>query len=115
MATWKTCKDCLHFEDCSHIGRYQKFITNNKPSCFYFKDRSRIIEPLCNVGDTVWMLDDGEKFTFKSKVDEIRILSGNRISYHFENAYDWFETSDFGKIVFLSEEAAEQIIGGNKV
>nr|DAZ25487.1 MAG TPA: hypothetical protein [Caudoviricetes sp.] len=70
------------------------------------------VEILCNVGDTVWLLDGDEKFEFKSKIDEIRISSENRISYHCENAYDWFETSDFGKIVFLSKEAAEQMLGG---
>ena len=71
------------------------------------------VEILCEVGDTVWLLGVSKKFTFKSKVDEIRILSGSRILYHCENAYDWFEKSDFGKIIFLKPEDAEQMIGGN--
>ena len=103
----EACKDCICYDVC------EASITadENYPE----RKRSHIVELLCDVGDTVWLLDDSRKFTFKSKVDEIRILSRNRISYHFENAYDWFETSDFGKTVFLSEEEAEQIIGGNEV
>lgn len=112
-----TCKECLHFEVCDGGSSIDEFMEQGtytdgvENDCETFKDRNCIVELLCNVGDTVWLLDG--KFAFKSKVDEIRILSGNRISYHCKNAYDWFETSDFGKTVFLSAEDAEQMIGGN--
>ena len=99
------CKECLNYYICGDIW-------NDKAErCKHFRDRNHIVELLCNVGDTVWLLDG--KFAFKSKVDEIRILSESSILYHCENAYDWFEKSDFGKTVFISAEDAEQMIGGN--
>ena len=71
------CKECLNYYICGNIW-------NNKAErCKYFRDRNHIVELLCNVGDTVWLLDG--KFAFKSKVDEIRILSESRILYHCEN------------------------------
>ena len=99
------CKECLNYYICGDIW-------NDKAErCKPFRGRNHIVELLCNVGDTVWLLDG--KFAFKSKVDEIRILSESRILYHCENAYDWFEKSDFGKTISLRPEDAELMIGGN--
>lgn len=99
------CKECLNYYICGDIW-------NDKAErCKHFRDRNHIVELLCNVGDTVWLLDG--KFAFKSKVDEIRILSESRILYLCENAYDWFEKSDFGKTISLRPEDAELMIGGN--
>lgn len=99
------CKECLNYYICGDIW-------NDKAErCKHFRDRNHIVELLCNVGDTVWLLDG--KFAFKSKVDEIRILSESRILYYCENAYDWFEKSDFGKTISLRPEDAELMIGGN--
>lgn len=49
-----TCKDCIHYEVCKDLAdalEMEGCICNHY---FHFKDKSRIIELPCNVGDTVY-------------------------------------------------------------
>lgn len=59
-----TCKDCYHYEKCyfealkkSHLtgSDYREIVCiDNQIICKYFKDKSRIIELPCNIGDYVY-------------------------------------------------------------
>ena len=48
-----TCKDCIHYDVCG----FNEYINFNE-ICSNFKDKSRIIESPCKIGDTVYYLDD---------------------------------------------------------
>lgn len=54
-----TCKDCIHYAICS---KKHWRIESNKYTCERcndFKDKSRIIELPCKVGDEIYVLNIG--------------------------------------------------------
>lgn len=51
-----TCKDCIHYDVCSDLMAQLHW----KPElCITFKDKSRIIELSCKIGDTVYYVYNG--------------------------------------------------------
>ena len=63
----KTCKDCIHYDVCllerdnskdklTADGLFKKA----EEDCAYFKDKSRIVELPCKVGDTIWIVERDE-------------------------------------------------------
>ena len=119
-----TCKDCLYWEACNeyrgafwgHKAQYSSPIINaSADSCIFYKDRSRFVELPCKVGDTVYIIarisgkeeiiqDSVESFTISSFVDNTPIILFDGIE-----TCDW-DSSDFGKRVFLTKEEAEQAL-----
>lgn len=113
------CKDCIHYDAC-------KFYNKNLPEeydpiewqCDNFKDKLRIIELPCKVGDTVYLVDF-EYGIYKCIVNDIQILSDNEpvytLYFYSQNGYEaaeleWdidIERDCFGKTVFLTKEQAE--------
>lgn len=59
----------------------------------------------CNVGDTVYYIDDC--YVYSDKVNSIDIRKEND-EYIFTIAYMDYREEDFGKTVFLTQEQAEQ-------
>ena len=47
-----TCEDCIHYDVCG-FNEYKDF----NEICSFFKDKSRIIELPCKVGDMVYVLE----------------------------------------------------------
>jgi hypothetical protein len=88
--------------------------------CPMYKDKSRIVELPCKVGDTVYVLD--EYRIAKSTINTIEVGGENKLYYEAlcyasnadepEELIDAFdlEDEDFGKTVFLAKEAAEQAL-----
>ena len=119
-----SCKDCLHIEVCKEYHKMfwgSKSLVDSKidetepENCLYFKDRSRFVELPCKVGDTVYSIarisgkeeiiqDSVESFTISSFVDNTPIILFDGIE-----TCDW-DSSDFGKQVFLTKEQAEQAL-----
>lgn len=102
-----TCKDCLHVEACLE--------SDKDLICRDYKDSSRFVELPCKVGDTVYIIarisgkeeiiqDSVESFTISSFVDNTPIILFDGIE-----TCDW-DSSDFGKQVFLTKEQAEQAL-----
>ena len=55
-----TCKDCYHYDVCAIHGIDVENTTFKKELCCgEFKDKSRIIELPCNVGDEIYVLNRG--------------------------------------------------------
>ncbi len=50
-----TCKNCIHYQDCKN---YTDTLEGNEVEklCFYFKDKSKIIELPCKVGEDVYII-----------------------------------------------------------
>lgn len=114
------CENCIHKKPC---GEYQqKFLSHLKnlkvTECPYYKEKDKVIELPCKVGDTVWFIKScftyakspmsGMVCMFKSfsKVGTITygvIMDGSNINRSFT-------TYDIGKTVFLSREEAEKAL-----
>lgn len=61
-----TCKDCIHFDRCKGLYRFERLQRAVSKGCPYFKDRSRFVELPCKVGDTVYYFNsDGEIYSQK--------------------------------------------------
>ena len=53
-----TCKDCIHYDVCAINGIDVENTTFKKELCCgEFKDKSRIVELSCKVGDMVYVLE----------------------------------------------------------
>ncbi len=123
-----TCKDCLHIEVCKEYHKMfwgSKSLVDSKidetepENCQYFKDRSRLVELPCKVGDTVYFNNVHLRY---AKVIAIYIdASGGMfdldISTNIETVagYEHFINKDYtfediGKRLFLTKEAAEQAL-----
>jgi hypothetical protein len=126
-----TCKDCLYYEPCSVLNAEFKkhpkdFIETDlcAKQCTTFKDRSRLVELPCKVGDTVYMITEQTQKVGRKKVtktviveccvDNFRIGDAGYPSAALcdnENAWCYgVEPKMFGEIIFLSREEAEQAL-----
>ena len=92
-----TCKDCFHVEACTAFSAIIHAARDAEKGCEHFKDRSRIIELPCKLGDPVF------------------IIGGKYRHGRFEK---WINPSKFrlsdleklGKTVFLTHEEAEEAL-----
>lgn len=108
-----TCKDCIHDDVCEYkkifcekFDRLFDFI-DIETECKHFKDKSRIIELPCGVGDTFYAIVNGQIIAyncvgfkyghsaFTEKNNELLLLT----------VYDM--EFEFGEEAFLSNEEAE--------
>ena len=122
------CENCYHFHMCDLQYRLEEH-----QDCKYYKDKSLIIEPLCEVGDTVWRiedvwhLDDKETWTYHYEKEVLEFMVRS-ISIFCNSKGRWTKTfricevengktinnqrnidfDDFGKTVFLSCEEAKK-------
>ena len=110
-----TCKDCYHYDVCCELMKQLHW----KPEpCNSFKDKSRIIELRCKVGDKIYVLNRGN-IPQKMILDEPDIrchcakednlcmaLCDDKkhgiCAYRFKN-----DGSDIGKKVFRTKSEAE--------
>lgn len=112
-----TCKDCFNCDVCRtlFLRRIQKETINNIDICDHFKDKSKIVELPCNVGNTVYVI-------YVNKIYKCKVYG---INIYRKSDWDWFAflcngtsskinriyyLSDIGKTVFLSPEEAENVL-----
>lgn len=108
------CKDCFHNDVCE---KKHYHYANNKcrndidfveKVCNFFKDKSKIVELPCKVGDTVyniyWWKDVQKKCKGKDGKTYYRT---ERQHYVQKSTFDLFDYRNFGKTVFLTKEEAE--------
>lgn len=112
-----TCKDCINYTECcnSFLEDFCMVLDPERAICGIFRDRSRFVELPCKVGDTVYIIarisgkeeiiqDSVESLTISFFVDNTPIILFDGIK-----TCDW-DSSDFGKRVFLTKEQAEQAL-----
>ena len=113
-----TCKDCIH-EECCKIWESNElyFDKVEQNGCIAFKDKSRIVELPCRIGDKVYKLT-------RNKVKECEVVfvgisADEKCSYF--NFVENYEDGTFyksysmvfdviGKTVFLTREEAEEAL-----
>lgn len=114
------CKECIHYRICleylSFIAK-EKFdeppfpAENAETTCEHFKDRTRIIDLPCKIGDTVYFIG---KHIYCDTIDKISIekLSDKDVFYraYCEQCRMPLEFEEFGKIAFLTQEEAERAL-----
>lgn len=89
-----TCKDCFHVEACTAFSAIIHAARDVEKGCEHFKDRSRIIELPCKLGDTVFII--GGKYR-AGRVEKWINTGKFRLS----------DLEKMGKTVFLTQEEAE--------
>ena len=61
-----TCKDCIHFDRCKGLYRFERLQKAASKGCSYFRDSARFVELPCKVGDTVYYFNSaGEIYSQK--------------------------------------------------
>lgn len=109
-----TCKDCLHIEVCKEYHKMfwgSKSLVDSKidetepENCQYFKDRSRLVELPCNLGDEVFYFDTAGRI-YTSKITQFIHGSTGLLL----DSDVMFNSNLVGKRFFFSREAAEQAL-----
>ena len=102
-----SCKECIHFDRCKGLYKFDRLQKAVSKGCSYFRDRSRFVELPCKAGDTVYSVhghpDYGYKIEALQAQDVALICSSGELSYSKRLNY-------FGKTVFLTREEAEQAL-----
>ena len=98
------CKNCLHYAVCGYA-------LNSKTiyECYFFTDKSKIIELPCKVGDICWFIRNNK--IIKTTVEKIVLKEKGRL-YLKLSCNSLYETScrSIGKTVFFTYEEAEQAL-----
>lgn len=110
-----TCKECYHFGLC----RYNSNVSNadNLEICDDFKDKSKIIELPCKVGDIVYVIYD--KYVTSAKVlaayidqaggmFDLQIKTKNETTTGFKSVID--KDNYTFQTVFLTKAEAEKAL-----
>lgn len=109
-----TCKDCYHYKVCGyHIDEETDLSVDE---CLDFKDKSKIIELPCNVGDTVfvpWKYEEVKGIGF-AEIESFKIYTSDNIPIFFLEDFEsdiemctHFTKDDIGETVFLTRDEAE--------
>lgn len=117
----KFCKDCIHYEVCDRYTAPNESYPE-VDGCKCFKPKSRFIELLCAVGDTVYMPWEFDGAKGVAILTVMHIIFDTLHAYiktdlisdcdEYLAAYNYgkFNFSDFGKTVFLTKEEAEKAL-----
>lgn len=110
-----TCKDCIHCDVCSDweniCNKMSLFSTIKKEVCKDFKDKSKIIELPCKVGDMVYIIATISCTITHTKVIGIWSYKGNTTII---TELGGIQPDAWGKTVFLTREEAEQALRDGK-
>ena len=109
-----TCKDCIHYDVCL-LGACVEGVTG---TCLNYKDKSRIVELPCKVGDTLYYpwAYDGTSGIAMLEVASFGVYWGNEWLAFIEDPEsdmpmpNCFSEEDFGKTVFLTREEAKEAL-----
>lgn len=113
-----TCKDCIHYDVCTDFFSLQKRefaqdFNGSEVACEHFKDKSRILELPCKVGDKVYHLQKVfNESTLKTEtIVKTRVIDFvATTSFLSESDGLIFGEKDFGTTVFLTREEAEEAL-----
>lgn len=114
------CENCIHTKPC---GEYQqKFLSHLKnlkvTDCPYYKDKDKVIELPCKVGDTVYGIFAKEVYPKEITRFEInpytkpQLWIGTKFDFASESINRW--DLAIGKTVFLTRKEAEKALKEGK-
>ncbi len=112
------CKNCLHYAVCGYA-------LNSKTiyECYFFTDKSRIIELPCKVGDYLYTNSAMQGWYMRKRNAPYRVkivfiglndsekMGGGFLHVLYENGWMLeFSFSDIGKTIFLTYEEAKRLL-----
>ena len=107
-----TCKDCIYYDVC-----LARVAAGDDKICSYFKDKSRIIELPCKVGDNIFYIHrtvQGNDYILKANVLAVIVAIYDdtkkfylKIIYEDADGYTDRATAIYGVNAFSSREEAE--------
>ena len=103
--TGYNCKECIHFQICDYSGRQLWGAMAGEAGCADFKDKSRIIELPCKVGDKVYQTDFVR--IYESTINGV-IISQKKVIYNTNGVA--FDETAIGHSIFLTREEAEEAL-----
>lgn len=106
-----SCKECIHFDRCKGLYKFDRLQKAVSKGCSYFKDRSRFVELPLKVGDTFYTFNYDEDAVSEQIVDEIRIIDdieGDNIVFYGQCVI--FTLNEIGSFAFLTKAEAEQAL-----
>ena len=89
-----TCKDCIHYNVCG-LNEYKDF----NEICSFFKDKSRIVELPCKIGDKVHKIIKSN--IFGNHIQDMTIKKFDLI------AHTDFEVIDQWNSIYFTKEEVE--------
>lgn len=95
-----TCKDCYHYKVCSKNDKTtdyygKEFACGNVDDlCKYFKEKSRIIELPCKVGETVHYIT-----YHKNEYDYHYIINAS-----FDILFQLFHEKEIGYVIYMTDD-----------
>ncbi len=109
-----TCKDCEHFDACKE--NIQNFLWKDYTLvCNAFKDKRKIVELPCVLGDDVFIVTKGgfvHQRTFAGvHISTVRSRYGKVMNYIITSnglSTERFNMKDIGNYIFFSEEKANK-------
>lgn len=106
------CKDCYHFDVCNLILKNALSCDDNDCSqeCQLFKDKSRIVELPCKVGDTVYFIKSAFTYLKEPKAEIVKTIITAEYDTIYKTQNRAFNIAVIGETVFLTKEEAEQAL-----
>ena len=104
-------------EKCTYDEDFRKCLERavHLSELAHAEEQGRLVILPCKVGDTVYVEWSGGREYSKSVVEKISIGADGQVqflipAYLHSHSASWYQTSDFGKTVFLSREEAENAL-----
>lgn len=117
-----TCKDCVHYKVCknNYDTRLEEFdLCGNFDDygkrlikCDHFKDKSRFIERLFDVGDKIYQTDDDGRI-YEMTINRIEYYKGTK-QLIYETCAISFDNNSVGHSIFGTKEEAEKALKERK-
>ena len=110
------CKDCYHFDVCNnYLNDFREigFLLGhnlNAIGCRFFKDKSKIIELPCKVGDTVYFIKSAFTYLKEPKAEIVKTIITAEYDTIYKTQNRAFNIAVIGETVFLTREEAEQAL-----
>lgn len=113
------CKECIHSDLCKDMHRFGIVdlpYNADGAVCDHFKDRAGIVELPCKVGDTVYIIDEGEDECSEPYVLDVKVLSltieerGIGVELLLPLGFRQVSWCVIGENVFLTREEAEKAL-----
>lgn len=105
-----TCKDCIHSDVCTRLMRQMSY---NPVPCSIFKDRSRLVELPCKVGNRLYVLFPKSKYIAEYVVTAFWVEEADVIIRIVDTRFyttNILFTRDIGTKAFLTKKEAGQAL-----
>ena len=99
------CKDCIHFDRCKGLYKFDRLQKAVSKGCSYFKDRSRFVELPIKPGEKIYYFDTAGRI-YKSTVNRLVYAATGFLI----DSDVMFNSNLIGARFFLTREEAEQAL-----